>query len=344
MSAPAECEPVTAPESLDSGGATTVATDVVATTAVEATSVLGLALGLLAATCYSITNIGLRQLSDVQDGIGWDLWICGIKALPTVLITGWMLQRLIQRGQEVRPSRRMLWMLFGTALMMQFGGNFGFQLALRAIGLAVSVPIVFASIICSGAVAGRMALGDPVGVRTGISMGLMVVSIAFLSVGAQEAAETATMNAATGSSSWSVLAGIVCGTISGISYGLGGVVIRSAVRTAVPVPMLLFVFGIVGLLSLCPLGAIPMGVDGVLSITGYHWALLLGAGLFNALGFFAITYALRYLNVNKANVMNAAQNAMCAVAGFALFAEPMTAMTLSGIGLTIVGLLILGRR
>jgi len=350
MTTPAELEMKTPPpEVRPVPGSVTAAlpatSEVKVGTRVETTSVLGLFLGLLAATCYSITNIGLRQLSGVRDSMGWDLWICGIKALPTVLITMWLLIRLQRKGHNLIPSPKLLCVLILTAFMMQFGGNFGFQLALRSVGLAVSVPIVFASIICSGALAGRIALGDPVGVRTGISMALMVASIVFLSVGAQQAtAVDAAASALPSSTTMGVLAGVICGTISGIAYGLGGVVIRRATRTSVPVPTILFIFGIVGLLTLCPLGAIPLGLEGLAAITPVDWGFLLGAGLFNAGGFFAITYALRYLNVNKANVMNAAQNAMCALAGFTLFAEPMTAMTLTGIALTITGLLILGRR
>lgn len=304
----------------------------------------GLLLGLVAATCYSVTNIGLRQLADVRDGIAWDLWVCGIKALPTVVIAGVMLFRDRLAGRFQLPTLRLAVLVVATAVLMQFGGNLGFQLALRAIGLAISVPAVFASIICSGAVVGRMALGDPVGLRTGLAMGLMVVSIVFLSAGAQAGQPAAAGAVAGDVAGFSVLMGIVFALISGVSYGLGGVVIRHSVRREVPVPQVLFLFGIVGVVLLCPLGAWPMGIAGLQQISGFDWMLLLGAGTFNALGFFAITHALRLLTINKANVVNAAQNAMCAVAGIVMFAEPVTPMALLGIGLTIAGLLILGRR
>jgi drug/metabolite transporter, DME family len=348
MPVPAECNVTSRSATSDVDVSTKVTpvppspkTESLASSSVEAVSVTGLLLGLLAAVCYSVTNIGLKQLSGTQDGLAWDFWICGVKALPTVLLSSWMMLQCHRAGQNIVPPKNMLWMILGMAVVMQAGGNLGFQLALRSVGLAISVPVVFASILCSGAVAGRIVLGDPVERRTGISMAFMVVSIVFLSAGARSAA-----GASDGASPFAltVLAGILFATVSGVGYGLGGVVIRRSVKAQVPVPVILFLFSSVGVLAFCPLGGIPLGAAGLQNISTIDWMLLLGSGLFNAFGFFAITHALRLLTINKANVVNAAQNAMCAVAGFALFAEPITAMTLTGIALTITGLLILGRR
>lgn len=317
------------------------ATDVDSDADAAAAALRGLLLGFAAATCYSITNIGLRRLSTADVGPGWELWICGMKAFPTVLLASWLLSRERRRGTLRFPGFSVLLLIIGTALMMQFGGNFGLQLALPAIGLAISVPIVFASIICSGAIAGRIVLGDPVGLRTGGSMALMVVSIVFLSVGAGTSEVTEEVSDA---GMTAVAWGVGCAMIAGVAYGLGGVVIRRTVTSEVAVPVVLFLFGIVGVGSFCSLGGSALGWDGLSRIAPEEWALLLGSGVFNACGFYSITHALRLLTVNKANIVNAAQNAMCAVAGFLLFAEPLSAATLIGIGLTITGLLILGRR
>lgn len=309
-------------------------------------STRGLLLGLAAATCYSIANLALRQLATGTGGLAWDIWISGMKALPTAVIAGWLLWQRRCRGEQALPHWRLLGPLLLAALLMQFGGNVGFQLSLRAIGLAISVPIVFASIIVSGAVVGRMALGDPVTPRTAFSMGLMSVSIFFLSVAAQSAGAASADSAPSLTSpvGGSVLAGVLIALVSGLSYGLCGVVIRRVVRGHLPVESTLFIFSMTGLVTLCPLSAPLLGWQALSEISRSDWLTMLAAGTFNAFGFFAITHAMRLLTINRANVINASQNAMCALGAVVFFAEPLSSLALVGIGLTIVGLLTLDRK
>ncbi|RLT06236.1 MAG: EamA/RhaT family transporter, partial [Planctomycetota bacterium] len=68
------------------------------------------------------------------------------------------------------------------------------------------------------------------------------------------------------------------------------------------------------------------------------------AGIFNAAGFYAITHAMRHLTISRANVINASQNALCAVGAVLIFNESLSIFGLVGIGLTIAGLLTLDRR
>ena len=68
------------------------------------------------------------------------------------------------------------------------------------------------------------------------------------------------------------------------------------------------------------------------------------AGTFNAIGFYAITHAMRFLTISRANVINASQNAMCAVGAVILFGEQMNLIGVIGFALTIAGLLALDRR
>ena len=56
------------------------------------------------------------------------------------------------------------------------------------------------------------------------------------------------------------------------------------------------------------------------------------------------THALKLMNITRVNVINASQNAMCAIAAVVLFHEPQTLSLSLGIGLSIVGLIVLGRR
>ncbi len=334
-------------------------------------SIKGVLLGLTAATGYSIANLALRKLATGEGGFYWDVWISGTKAVPTFIVAGVMLLIGMARRQVTLPSWKVLTPLFLTAVVMQFGGNLGFQLALRQIGLAITVPIVFSSIIVSGAVVGRMVVGDAVSLRTAFSMGLMVISIAFLSAaahsGSQPTASDGLLNAASlgqpapagqpaalaaeispelqaQNSSRRVTFGIVIALISGLSYGLCGVVIRRVVRNKLPIEITLVVFSVTGLLTLCPISLYQLGLSSITATSVADWWAILAAGTFNAVGFFAITHALRFLTISRANVVNASQNAMCAVGAFVFFAEPISTSAMIGIGLTIVGLLTLDRK
>jgi len=62
-----------------------------------------------------------------------------------------------------------------------------------------------------------------------------------------------------------------------------------------------------------------------------NWTALLTAGTANTMAFFALVHALRVINVNRINVINASQNAMCAVGAVLLFGERLGPPALAGI-------------
>lgn len=325
-----------------------------------AAAVPTLLLGLLAASSYSIANLALRGLSKTDGGAGWDMWVAGTKALPTLVVAVSLLLARRLRRQSTFAGWEFVWPIVLAAMFNQLGGNFGFQVSLRAIGLAIAVPICFASIICSGAVVGRLVLNDPVSIRTGISMGLMVASIVFLSTAAKSRTEdntaerdatrsTVALTLSVGTESsfrkgpLSVSAGVAMSILSGLCYGVTGVFIRKAVRSQMPVEATLFLFSAAGFLVLCPLSLLLMPVRTIADSSAAEWLTIAIAGIFNALGFFAITHAMRYMTISRANVINASQNAMCAVGAMILFGESLAITGLIGIGLTIAGLLVLDR-
>ncbi|MFO0428947.1 MAG: DMT family transporter [Planctomyces sp.] len=299
-------------------------------------------LGIVAAVTYSITNLALRQLSNSAGGLNWDLWISATKAMPTAFVAAILLIRRRMAGQPALPEWSLTGRMILAGLLMQFGGNLGFQLALRAIGLAITVPILFASLLCSGALAGRMLLGDQVTRRTGISMTLMIVSIVFLSAAAQSSngARTPLFS----NSSVNITMGVLIALLSGLSYGLCGVIIRRVVRGSMPVEQTLFLFSMTGVIALGPISAMQLGLPFLGNIPLSDWLLILTSGVFNAIGFFAITQSYRVLTISRANIINASQNAMCALGAVVCFSETLNWAAIAGIGLSIVGLIILDRR
>lgn len=311
-------------------------------------SITAVLLGLTAAATYSIANMALRDLAQPESGIGWDMWVSGTKAIPTFLVAvAFILYRRLQslgsfaEWSFVRP-------IAIAAIFNQIGGNFAFQLSLKYIGLAVSVPICFASIICSGAVAGRIVIGDRVTLRTAASIAVMMTAIIFLSSGARarttndDAGEVASADAELADSVLSVLPGVTAAVISGLSYGVSGVYIRYAVRSKMPIAGTLFLFSGAGFLTLCPASLTQLSTTEILQISWPEWQTIIVAGTFNALGFFSITTAMKHLNISRANVINASQNAMCAAGAVLVFGEPVSTAALVGIVLTIGGLLLLG--
>jgi DME family drug/metabolite transporter len=306
---------------------------------VSATTVRALMLGLMAAVTYSIANLALRGLSRPDGGIGWDMWVAGMKALPTFLFAVALLTIRRYQRKTSFAAWSVVWPLAVAAFFNQLCGNFAFQMALSKIGLAISVPICFASIICSGAIVGRYVLGDQVSIRTGISMGMMVASIIFLSTAAKNRAVVVHA-----SFDWGTVAGIALAVISGLAYGITGVYIRKAVRSQMPVAATLFLFSAAGFLMLCPLSVSLLPVGTIVTTSTRDWAMIATAGTFNALGFFAITHAMRHLTISRANVINASQNALCAIGAVMVFGESLSTYALLGIGLTIAGLLTLDRK
>lgn len=315
-----------------------------ATVDVAAANVRGIMLGLAAAATYSIANLALRGLAKPDGGLGWDMWVAGTKAFPTFLVAIMLIAVRRFRGQTSFANWSFVWPIAVAAFFNQLGGNLAFQMSLGKIGLAITVPICFASIICSGAIVGRIVLGDRVSVRTGISMGLMIASIVFLSTAAQNRISVASTTVISTSADWATTAGVALAMISGLAYGITGVYIRKAVRSQMPVAATLFLFSAAGFLMLCPLSLSLLPLRVIAATTPGEWATIAVAGIFNAIGFFAITHAMRHLTISRTNVINASQNAICAIGAVIVFSEILSAFAFVGIGLTIAGLLILDRK
>ena len=104
----------------------------------------------------------------------------------------------------------------------------------------------------------------------------------------------------------------------------------------------LFLFSAAGFLVLCPISLCILPLSTITAITPKEWLTIATAGTFNAIGFYAITHAMRFLTISRANVINASQNALCAVG--AVFGEQMNIIGIIGFALTIAGLLALDRR
>jgi drug/metabolite transporter (DMT)-like permease len=299
-------------------------------------AVAGAGFCVLAALGYTAANICLRQLA----ALGCDpMWAVCNKEMVAVWVAGpWLLVQLL-RGTIRRPPPRTLGMLVLVGLAVQLGGNVGVQWALGVIGLALVIPVNVGTMLVSSALLGRLLLGERLSLRSVAAMGLLVVAVGLLGQGAGASAPVA-QSAVT--AHW----GIVCvalACIAGVIYALFSIAIRHCVTGGTHMTIVVLVVTATGGLTLGPLSLARLGVGPLLGTPWLHLAWMLAAGVCNLAGFLAIARALQLTTVVHANMMNSSQVALAAVAGIVLFGERANVWLVSGVLLTIVGILMIGR-
>lgn len=297
--------------------------------------VKGTLLGILSAVGYSAANVGLRDLSETK-GLDWAIFIAAAKAIPCFLAAWTMVLFRRSRGRQSLPAPGKRLPLLGAALMMQFGGNMMFVWSLSLVGLVLTIPLTFASLILGSAVLGRVFLNEPIEKQMLISIALVLLSISCLSYGAPGSLPAA---------GWpTILLGLGTALLAGFSYGANSIVIRRFVGSDHSVSSVIVVMSTTGVCVLGTIGAVSVGADRIAAIPASQWQVILLAGICNAIAFFSVCSALRFIPAVRANVLNASQTAMCALAGVALFHEQVTLLIAFGISATIAGLMVLGIR
>ncbi len=301
---------------------------------------IGILCGLTAAVGYSAANVALRSLAE-EKGLSWQIWVTFMKSLPAAMVAWGLIAYRASKGLVAFPSTRLIFPLVGVGLVMQFGGNLCFQLSLAHIGLALTVPLCFSTLICTGAGLGRVWLGEPIKKQTLIAMFALMVAISLISVGIwMNAPEQNSLD----EQSWGMtLLAILTACISGISYGSCGVVIRRLVKK-LPISAALVMFSSTGavVLGIISFSSFGIGYEAVFYVTSKEWFALWAAGWANAVAFFAVGGAMKKLEVVRVNLLNASQVAMCAIAGVWFFSEDLTVWLAVGTTLTIVGLVLMG--
>ena len=319
----------------------------------------GAACGLAAAVGYTAANSLLRASID-QDPV----WVSTLKAVPTMVGTLPFLALLHWQGRPLARNWQSLPLLLLAVLVGQFGGNVAFQVALGIIGLALSVPIALGTMITSGAVLGRLMLGEPVTRRTVASIAILTLAVAVLSLGGKTAGNELRQMRGTAPAAertlprdrpaftpppadtlGRVLLGGLAAAGSGLAYAFLGTAMRSSFRGGISVPAAMFASGAVGSSALAAAAWWRIGSEGMAATPADQLAVMLGAGIFNLVAFFALSLSLKAIPVVAVNLLNATQAAMAAAAGVMFFGEPLTAWLGAGLLMTVAGLLVLsGRR
>ncbi len=295
----------------------------------------GLLLGCCSALCYSLANVGLRYVA-VRTDLNWAMWVAAWKVMPTA-VAGWILiTRSRWRGRPLTWPRDVLWTLILNGLVMQFCGNVLFQYSLSRAGLALTVPLCFASLITTSAILGRVILHDPIRPRTLAAMGMLMGAVVLLSQGTRGSSTTSEAD-------WmSATRGAAAALASGIGFAISGIVVRRSIRRAVPISFVLGVSATIGMLP----AVFAVGNQGWEPLSrvldGGGQSALLATGILNAMGFFAVSEAMRYLPVVRVNLINASQAALGGLMGVMLFHEIPTWWLVAGTLTTISSLVVLG--
>ena len=299
----------------------------------------GVGFGIFSAVAYTAANMALRQLAHSNDS-GWMMWVTCMKAFPAALTAWTIIAYRASRGLPALPPRRLVLPMIAAGVMMQFGGNFFFQWALSLGGLALTVPLVFSTLISGAAVLSRFVLQEPITPRTLVSMLVLATSIALLSLGADAATESLVQK-----SDWGQIAAAVCiACTAGLAYGANGVVIRRVITGPISISATLVLLSTTGVVMFGSLSLYQLGPAEIFRRSAVDPFPLIAAGSFNAIAFFAVGASLKRITVTQTNLLNASQIAMAAVAGVIWFNEPLTVWLALGTILTGLGLILVDHR
>lgn len=285
---------------------------------------------------YTAVNICMRQLTALRCDPIWAVFCREL--VTTVAVAPWLLCQAI-RGQPTLPSGHTLVRLLLVGLLVEVVGNVCVQWSFGVVGLAVTVPVFYGITIVGGAVLAWAWLGERVSLRSAGAIALLLAALVLLGMGAEAAGQSiAAADAVLPSPFLLLLSAAAAGLAGGVS-ALSNIVIRHCVtRTTLPTAVV-FLIPLTGVISLGPLSVCRLGVQAIGSTPWEQFALMAAAGVFNLIGFLAIINGLQRITVLHANMVNASQVALAAVAGMALFHEPPNPWLLLGIGLTIGGIL-----
>lgn len=298
-------------------------------------AVAGTACCVASALGYTAANICMRQLAELGAS---EFWAICIKEFVTVAVVGpWLLARVCRR-MVASFSWRWIGALFLIGLSTQLLGNLPVQWAFGVVGLAVTIPAIFGTLLAGSAIMGLLLLGERVSSRSTAAIGLLLGSIVLLSVGAVLAGRWVP-----GTPSPAKMAlGVGAGCLAGLVYAMLTIAIRTATSRGIPVSAVVLVVTGAGVISLGGISISRFGVDALLQTPAGQWGWMVAAGTFNLLAFLAITKGLQLTAVVHANVLNASQIAMGAVAGILCFGESGNIWLVLGICLTIAGVVLIG--
>lgn len=216
-------------------------------------------------------------------------------------------------------------------------------MVLGIVGLAVTIPAVFGLMITSGAVLGRLWLGERVSPRSSAAIAILLVSLVLLGQGAESAGTLLARPHAIPPTHLTVALAVAAAALAGAVFGILNITVRHSVTRNILPSAIAFLIPLMGTISLGPISVYRLGLERLWATPWEQLGLMAAAGLFNLLGFVSLIQGLRRTTVIYANALNASQVAMASLAGLALFHEPPNPWLIWGVCLTVAGTLWIDR-
>ncbi len=302
-------------------------------------TVLGTICCIGSAISYTAANICLRQLA------GWDVhpaWVIAVKELVTVGAVGPLLLWLVLRKKLDFWNPKVLAVLVATGIGVQLAGNLAIQWAFGTVGLTVSTPTAMGVMLVASAVIGMAWLGERVTRQSAVAIALLIAAIMLLAVGTGIGRQSGLTAAEDLPPIGIALLGVGAAALAGTMFATLAAAIRYASSRNTPVSVIVLVITGMGVVVCGLISFNQIGLEGMASTPPDRLAWMLASGVFNLLGFLLITKGLQLTTLVHANVINASQVALAAVAGILFFQEPNNVGIVVGIVLTIVGIFYLG--
>lgn len=296
---------------------------------------IGIACGFVSAVFYTLSNISLRQSVSVDS-----FFVAAMKSAPTIFFLTPYLFAIKVSGRPIVVSSHLVPRFMLVCLVGQVGGNGSFQFALKNIGLAATVPITLGSLLIGSAFVGRWMLGETVQKKTAIAIAILITAVVLLTQSGEAAAEGVAGDAVR----MDRITGAIFAVVSGLSFAVFSSTMRLSMQQGMQSATAMWISGAVGTTALLTLFGSTAGFSAVNDLSGGLWTSMVMAGVFNFIAFVAITTAMRVLPIVAVHLLNASQVAMAAVAGVIMFNEPLTIGLVSGIALTMAGLMVLATK
>lgn len=296
---------------------------------------IGIACGFVSAVFYTLSNIALRQSVSVDS-----FFVAAMKSGPTIVFLTPYLLAMKWTGRRVAVSPHLIPRFALVSLIGQVGGNGSFQFALTKIGLAATVPITLGSLLIASAILGRWMLGESVRRRTAIAIAILIVAVFLLA----QSGTTAAAGIAGDALRWEQFSGAIFAVGSGVSYAIFSTTMRLSMQQGLQSATAMWISGMVGTTALLGIVLSRISLESLSELPVGLWQSMVLAGVFNFVAFVAITTAMRVLPIVAVHLLNASQVAMAATAGVVLFNEPTTWKLVTGIALTMSGLIVLATR
>ncbi|QDU77893.1 EamA-like transporter family protein [Bremerella volcania] len=297
---------------------------------------LGLICGVLAAVGYSLANICLRWLTNLDP-----IWVSFFKAIPTVVLFAPIAVWQVRTGRSPMPKASSIFILIVAAIISQLLGNAMLQWSFGVVGVAMSVPLCLGTMIVVGVMVSNWLLEESLTRWQRWGTASLVLALITLSLAGRGAVQSVVEDA----SGWLMIgAGIVAPMLAGISYAFLSVAIRRGVSGEVSMFMTTSLICAVGIAILGPLSLYTTGLEEMALTTWSQYGVLLIAGLLNAAAFVALTLSFRYAPVIVGNAANSLQNPLSALAGVILFHEAYSINLIFGVVLTVLGVVMMGLR